>query len=65
MILFFWTAYRLFSSGLPVESHDISAGKIIGIAAVVFVVLGYVNGKILISRMERLVREALIEIKEG
>jgi hypothetical protein len=64
MILFLWTAYRLFYATMPASANLPSSALFVGIAAVFFVVAGFINLRILRSRMDRLIEDALSELKE-
>jgi hypothetical protein len=58
MVLFFWTAYRLFSSA-PLGPPQLA---FLGIAAVTFVIGGFLHLRRLRSHMDNLVQHALAEI---
>jgi hypothetical protein len=62
LALFLWTVYQILSLTMPVNSNVPSAGQIVGFAAVMSVVVGLVNAKILTSRMEKLIQDALSEL---
>jgi hypothetical protein len=64
MAFFLWTAYRLFSATMPVDAKFLSPAQFIGVAAVFFLIAGFLNLRILRSRMDRLVEDALSEFKE-
>jgi hypothetical protein len=64
MALFLWTAYRLFSTAMRANANAPSPSSFVGIAALVFVIGGFVNLWILRSRMEKLVQDALSELKD-
>jgi hypothetical protein len=64
MALFLWTAYRLFSTVVATNANGPSSASFVGIAALVFVIGGLVNLRIARSRMEKLVQDALSELKD-
>jgi hypothetical protein len=63
LALFLWTAYRLFSATMPANA-PLSPALFVGIAALFVSAGGYFDLRILCSRMERLVEDALSEGKE-
>ena len=63
MAVFFWTAYRLFSKTMPASANLPPPALFVGIAALMFLIVGYFNLRIFRSRMERLIGDALSEIK--
>jgi hypothetical protein len=63
MALFLWTAYGLFSATMPANA-PLSPALFVGIVTLFLLVGGYFNLRILRSRMERLVEDALSEGKE-
>ena len=64
MAVFLWTAYRLFSATMPANANLPPPALLAGIAAVFFLIIGFFNLRILRSRMDRLVEDALSEFKE-
>jgi tetratricopeptide (TPR) repeat protein len=63
MAVFLWTAYLFFST-MPASANLPSPALFVGIAALMFFIAGFFNLRILRSRMERLIKDALSEIKE-
>jgi len=64
MALFLWTAYRLFSAAMAANANAPPLALFGGIAALVIVIGGFLNLRILRSRMEKLVQDALSELKD-
>ena len=64
MALFFWTAYQLFSVAMPANASVPSPGQFVGFGALMFLVVGFVQLRMLRSRMEKMVQDALSELKE-
>ncbi len=64
LALFLSTAYQFFTVAIPAYAEEPSSAQFLGIAAVMFVIFGFLNLKRLCSRMETLVQDALSEIKE-
>lgn len=62
MILFFWTTYQFFSATMPV--HGPSPTVFVGGFTLFFIVFGFMSIIALRSRMEKLVQDALSELKE-
>jgi hypothetical protein len=58
------TAYRMVSGVIPASSNGPSPGWFVGIAAVLFIVSGFVNLRMFASRMERLIRDARPELEQ-
>jgi multidrug transporter EmrE-like cation transporter len=65
MLLFLWTAYQFFSITMPSSSKSLTPAQFVGIATVLFTVVGLINIKIMASRMEKLIQDALEEIKSS
>jgi hypothetical protein len=63
MALFLWTAYRVFSATFP-NGAALSPAQFFGIAAALFLLAGFLNLRILGSRMDRLVEDALSEFRD-
>jgi hypothetical protein len=63
MILFFWTAFRLFSATMPPELNSWLPAPFVGIGALMFIVAGFFRLRADKSRMQRLVEEALLELR--
>jgi hypothetical protein len=63
MAVFLWAAYGLFST-MPAGANLPSPALFVGIAALMFSIVGFFNLRILRSRMERLIEGALSEIRE-
>ncbi|HEY5128633.1 MAG TPA: hypothetical protein VIJ35_15315, partial [Bradyrhizobium sp.] len=64
MAVLLWTAYRFFSATMPANANSPSPAQFVGIAAVFFSIVGFVNLRILRSRMDRLIEDVLSEFKE-
>lgn len=56
------TAHQMFSAVMAANSRGPSPGQFVAIAAVLFTAVGFVNAKILASRMEALIRDARDEL---
>jgi hypothetical protein len=63
LALFFWTAYRLVSQGIPADAVAPSAAEIVGLFAVVSIVVGFIQLRRNGARMELLVQDALSELQ--
>jgi len=63
MILFFWTAYRFFSATMPSAPNGLSPALFVGVASLMFLIVGFINLRILRSRMEQLIDDAVSEIE--
>jgi hypothetical protein len=64
MALFLWTAYVFFSAVMPANIDWPSLAPLIGISALMVLVVGFINLRILRSRMEKLVQDVLSELNE-
>jgi tetratricopeptide (TPR) repeat protein len=64
MAVFLWTAYRFFSATMPASANAPSPAQFVGIAAVFFLIVGFVNLRIVRSRMDKLIEDVLSEFKE-
>jgi hypothetical protein len=62
MILFLWTAHQFFSAAMPSANGLPSPALFLGIAALFFLIVGFINLRIHRSRMEALVEDALTEL---
>lgn len=62
MLVFLCSAYQFFSASMPTNGNGLSAAQFVGIAAVLFCLVGYINLKILGARLEKLVQDALAEL---
>jgi len=62
MILFFWAAYHFFGLTMPTGTQGPTPGQFVGFAALFFIVVGVVNVRIMVARMEKLLQDALQEI---
>lgn len=63
MVLFFWTAYQMFSQDMPANGAGPSAGKFVGIAIVFAIIGGFIQVRRDRARMELLVQDALSELQ--
>ena len=64
MALFLWTAYIFFSATMAASPNLPSPAQFVGIAAVFFLIVGFINLRIIRSRMDRLIEDVLSELKE-
>jgi hypothetical protein len=65
MLVFLWTAYAMFSANMPPGIAGAPPPAIfIGVAAALFLIVGFFNVRMLRSRMVRLVEDALSELRE-
>jgi tetratricopeptide (TPR) repeat protein len=62
--VFLWTAYHLFSATMPANANLPSPALFVGIAAALFLIVGFFNLRIFRSRMDSLVEDVLSEFKE-
>ena len=63
-IAFLWAAYSVFSANLPSGAGSPPPGLFIGITALMFLLVGFFNFRMLRSRMIRSVEDALSELGE-
>jgi len=61
--LFFWSAYGVFSKAMPSNPNGLLPALFVGIAALMFLMVGFFNLRILRSRMEQLIHDAISELK--
>lgn len=64
VIAFFTTAYVMFSSVMPSGPGGLSPGLFVGAAALMFVVMGIINIRMLRSPMQQLIDDAMLEIRQ-
>jgi hypothetical protein len=64
MAVFLWTAHRFFSATMPANATLPLPALFVGIASVLFLIVGFFNLRILRSRMDRLIDDVLSEFKE-
>jgi hypothetical protein len=66
MALTLWTAYQFFSAVMPANAgaDGLSPGQFVGFAALMFLILGFFKLRTHRSRMEKMVQDALSELKE-
>jgi hypothetical protein len=62
--LFLWTAYVVFSAAIPVHVDLPPPALFFGIFALMILVVSFINLRVLRSRMEKLVQDALSELNE-
>jgi hypothetical protein len=63
MVLFFWTAYQMFSQDMPATGVGPSAGKFVGMAFVFALISGVIQIRRDRARMALLVQDALAELQ--
>jgi hypothetical protein len=63
MALFFWTAYQLFSLVMPANIKGLSAAGFVGVVVLMFIISSLLNYRRQASRMERLIQDALSELR--
>jgi hypothetical protein len=63
MVLFFWTAFQMFSQTMPANRAGPSAGKGIGIRIIFMMIAGYIRLRRDRARMQLLVQDALAELQ--
>ena len=64
VILLFWTTYQFFTISTSNEAKGLSPAQFIGFASVIFIILGFINIRMLQTRMEKLVQDSIDEIRK-